>query len=380
MKPLFALFLLVCTLSTTVWAREFSLATWHMNHLAKNYNQGGNARSKDEFAYLKAVGKQLNADIVALQEVDGEVAARRVLPGYNMYFSSRRDRRRVGFAVRRSAFDVIVHHEDFKSISMNNALPRGVDLSVIVSNTEIRILNIDMIRGCEDKDIKRQTRECSRLRKQWRFLAEWIYQRIEEGVAFAVVGDFGKSFKIDDDQSAWQMLHGEEVPLGSLVRVTQAQQNTCWGGETNYFLNHILLNKKAADFVVPKSFGQVSYDGSSIERQKISEHCPMMVRLDLPASAVVYKNVAKETGEATIAASDVAAAATTVATAMPKPVNTAAAVVPRIEAPAKPATNTSVEHFSTIRRELDKLQSQSNQATIDNILQALEALEAQITN
>ena len=59
------------------------------------------ARSGEDIAALRRYAQDLDADIVALQEVDGAEAARLVFPDYEFCFSGRVAVQNNGFAIRR---------------------------------------------------------------------------------------------------------------------------------------------------------------------------------------------------------------------------------------------------------------------------------------
>ena len=59
------------------------------------------ARSREDIAALKRHARALDADVVALQEVDGPEAARLVFPEYQFCFSGRVAVQNNGFAIRR---------------------------------------------------------------------------------------------------------------------------------------------------------------------------------------------------------------------------------------------------------------------------------------
>ena len=63
-------------------------------------SRGRFERSSRDFEALAAYGRELDADVIALQEVDGAQAAQLVLPGYQFCFTSRRHPQNNGFAIR----------------------------------------------------------------------------------------------------------------------------------------------------------------------------------------------------------------------------------------------------------------------------------------
>ena len=84
------------------------------------------ARSREDIAALKRHARTLNADVVALQEVDGPEAARLVFPDYQFCFSGRIAVQNNGFAIRRGL--PFLCAPDLADLSMNDDVRRGVEL------------------------------------------------------------------------------------------------------------------------------------------------------------------------------------------------------------------------------------------------------------
>ena len=100
------------------WIR---IASWNLNLL--HWRTGGAlwrgavARSEDDYRILARYARDLDADVIAFQEVNGPRAAARVFPArdYALHFSGRYDSRYddiyVGFAVRKGRFDRVVRRD-----------------------------------------------------------------------------------------------------------------------------------------------------------------------------------------------------------------------------------------------------------------------------
>src|SRR5690349_12774389 len=90
-------------------AAELKLATWNLAWLTlrpagdPELPRDLTTRRPADFDLLAAYARRLDADMVALQEVDGPEAAARVFDPrtYEFHFAQERDVQRVGFAVRR---------------------------------------------------------------------------------------------------------------------------------------------------------------------------------------------------------------------------------------------------------------------------------------
>src|SRR5688572_31281623 len=74
-------------------------------------------RSGEDIAALRAHARRLDADVIALQEVDGAAAARLVFPDYEFCFSGRISVQNNGFAIRRGV--AFACGPELESLSLN---------------------------------------------------------------------------------------------------------------------------------------------------------------------------------------------------------------------------------------------------------------------
>ncbi len=66
--------------SAAARAGELKIAAWNIEHLAAADGEGCKPRTDADYAVLAAYAEALDADVIALQEVQSEAAARRVFP------------------------------------------------------------------------------------------------------------------------------------------------------------------------------------------------------------------------------------------------------------------------------------------------------------
>ena len=118
------LFLAFCFLffAHTALAAPIKIATWNIKHLRDTDNEGPNKRKQADYDRLSQYAKQSDADIVALQEVEGPEAAKRVFDPtkYNFFFSSRNDVMLTGFAVRKNLN--VIQNPDYSDLSLGGRL------------------------------------------------------------------------------------------------------------------------------------------------------------------------------------------------------------------------------------------------------------------
>jgi endonuclease/exonuclease/phosphatase family metal-dependent hydrolase len=255
------------------------IATWNLAWLHGQDGKGTIARREADYARLRAYAARLDADIVALQEVGGEDAAARVLDPavYAFAIAGQRDAQRTGFAYRRSLS--VTRHADLVELDVGG-LRHGVDITVHLGGSDLRLLAVHLKSGCFDGALGRGGKACAKLLDQLPALEAWIDAREREGVPFAVLGDFNRRLRQDDE--VWRELDDRHPVPADLTLVTGGQRSRCWNGKYPDYIDHIVLDAQAAAWLVPGSFEQMLYDPADARyRATLSDHCPISVRLAL---------------------------------------------------------------------------------------------------
>ena len=154
------------------------------------------ARSEADFQALRRHAERLDADVVALQEVEDASAASRVFRGYAFCFSARRDRQNVGFAVRRGlAFRC---EADVEALSLDDRVRRGSVLTLFPGEpSELRLLSIHLKSGCSRDPLEGSMASCRTLARQGPVLGAWIDAQMASGRPFAILGDFNRDLRGD---------------------------------------------------------------------------------------------------------------------------------------------------------------------------------------
>ena len=175
------------------------IATWNIEHLRAGDNQGDVRRTEEDYDRLAQYAHQLDADVIALQEVDGEAAAARVFSPdeYDFYFSNRTNPQRTGFAVR-NTLDV-TPNPDFMELGLDGSLRYGTDISINHNGQIIRLLSIHLKSFCFDNPLDTNDSDCRKLNEQVDILETWIDERATEGTPFAILGDFNRRFDAPGD-------------------------------------------------------------------------------------------------------------------------------------------------------------------------------------
>jgi endonuclease/exonuclease/phosphatase family metal-dependent hydrolase len=289
MRCLLALALLL--LAAPAAAQEVKLSTWNIAWLTlkpaghPDLPRDLRARTPEDFALLRGYASRLAADIVALQEIDGEEAAARVFDPatYAIHLTDERDTQRPGFAIRRTLR--FTPNRDLAELDLRagarRSLRRGADVTVEMPNgARLRLLSIHLDAGCRDEPLEGSAnRDCDSLAEQAAILARWAEARRREGVAFAILGDFNRRMGPRDG-----FLRTIEA-AAPVTRPTEGLSSPCWadarGGRP--FISHLLLGGPAAEWLVPRSLSVLAYgERDRSYRDRLSDHCPVSVRLRLP--------------------------------------------------------------------------------------------------
>lgn len=279
-------------------ARELRLASWNMEWLTSRQEAvppNVKVRTEEQFAAMRRYAAMLDADVIAVQEVDGAEIAAKVLPPevYDLRFTDEKsddggpEVQRVGFAVRKSA-DITV-----KAVAPMSSLDRpscgrtareGLDMTLEVDGQPLRLLVVHLKSGCQRDPITvGNLCSCLTLSEQAQILQEWASRRQSEGVPFAILGDFNRVLEKDYNgkitgDSVWGAINRYGVKLHD---AGFKRDTACWGaphGPT--FIDHVLLDDKAWKLAKEGTtfrecvFNEPKHDGTGL-----SDHCPVYVEL-----------------------------------------------------------------------------------------------------
>lgn len=267
------------------------VATWNLEWLTarpegdRALPQDVHPKRPEDLVTLSRYAAQLNADLIAIQEVDGREVAAQVFPpaAYSIHMTRDHVVQRVGLVVRRGLeYDVnpdasalVVSGKD-AGRERPGALRSGADITLHLAAGPLRVLAVHLKALCEHDMLTRSHRPaCLTLRAQLPPLRDWIAARQQEGVAFIVLGDFNRWM---DDKD--QFLAGLRA-VAPLVRATEGRSSPCWGGER--FIDHILAGGPATAWMQPATLSVLTYrETEPIWKERLSDHCPVAVRFRLP--------------------------------------------------------------------------------------------------
>jgi endonuclease/exonuclease/phosphatase family metal-dependent hydrolase len=277
-------FFLALLIPATAHAEDIKVATWNLNwltlraHSAAGLPSDVKTREPEDFDRLAHYAEELNADVIAIQEVDGWDPAAKLFPRdrYTIQMTHDHVVQRVGIVVRRGLhFD---RNPDVTAIDPNPALHlrSGADLTLHLHAGDLRLLAVHLKTGCPDQPLDRSKRRpCVELRDQIAPLQAWIAARQAERVAFLVLGDFNRRMEPPDQ---FILALRKAAPM---TRVTEGRSSPCWGNEA--FIDHILTGGAARNWLVPDSLRVLTYREQGHEwQERLSDHCAVSIRLAVP--------------------------------------------------------------------------------------------------
>jgi endonuclease/exonuclease/phosphatase family metal-dependent hydrolase len=278
--------LLLACLTLPARAAELKFATWNLEWLTDRPDgdralpQDAHPKRPEDIATLARYAAQLDADVIAIQEVDGRAIAARIFPPerYSIHMTGDHVVQRVGLVVRRGlTYDV---NPDDTALALPGPPPAhlrsGADITLHLPGGKLRVLAVHLKTGCERDPLTSSRRpDCKTLAAQLPPLQAWIAARKAEGVAFIVLGDFNRWMEGKDQVIAALR---EAAPL---ARATEGRSSPCWGGER--FIDHILAGGAAAQWMEPATLSvQVFRETGEEWKDRLSDHCAVAVRFRLP--------------------------------------------------------------------------------------------------
>lgn len=239
------------------------------------------ARSREDIRALRRHAERLDADVIALQEVDGEAAARLVFRDHQFCFSSRVSVQNTGFAIRRGV--PFACGPELQALSLEDDVRRGVELRVFPGTArEIRLLSVHLKSGCSRDALDSSRPACGQLAKQVPILERWIDAQAAAGIPFAVLGDFNRDLRREPPgPSLWREIDDADPPEADLVNTAEGQgfQNCSPAQTFSGYIDYILLSRGLAQGLVENSFGRELFRPRDALRRKLSDHCPVYIRL-----------------------------------------------------------------------------------------------------
>jgi len=297
---------LAAALMSTGASAEIRVASWNLNNLHHQLDEplrpGAPARTEADIEILRKYRDRADADVFALQEVNGPRAAQLVFPieQWDLFFSGRyaddlitgreSDRIYTGFAVRRGVFDA-VSKRDVPEISVQHTDGRptrwGTEILVEKDGDLLRLMSVHLKSGCHEGSLEPATTpDCMTLAAQRAPLESWIDAAAAAPVPFVIAGDWNRRMNVhgQNDHIWGEIDDGDPVGL-DLWRLPFNRNSGCNAGFTEP-IDFIVFDDRAWRLVDETSFAEIVYDADDwdADRHTPSDHCPIVVVLDWPTA------------------------------------------------------------------------------------------------
>lgn len=272
---------------------ELKIATWNIEHLAEANGTGCRPRTDQDYLTLRRYADQLDADVIAFQEVENEAAAARVFDParYSIIMSQRPASARggtcydapgqsirqqaVGFAIRKGV--PFSRHPDLSELAFGDPdLRWGVDITV-GEQAPVRLLALHLKSGCNSGRSPTDD-DCPVLFAQLPIVERWVEARARAGDTFAVLGDWNRRMSSRGDPFFADLNDGD--PPGSTLTLAGNGKGARCKVRYSEFIDLIALSGKANRRVIPGSFEEFTY--AVPEDRHPSDHCPISVSLEFP--------------------------------------------------------------------------------------------------
>lgn len=273
LSPLMILILAsIIAFSFPIGSHALTVATWNVEHLAASNGSGCKSRSSADYLALKRLGESLNADIIALQEVENVDALERIFddryelvtstrPVKNPYkcqrskVSPRSTHQATAYAIKKGiAFEI----SEITTLS-----PFGYNRYALVAKLpdyDLQLINVHLKSGCFDNAENSNSSNCRKKLRQVDSLLAWIE---DNGINQQIIlGDFNRRLTRAGDTIA--------AKFNTYTISTQELANC--NPKHQYPIDHIL--SKGIDTTNPRF---VSYD----DEEFLSDHCPVLLDIDI---------------------------------------------------------------------------------------------------
>jgi endonuclease/exonuclease/phosphatase family metal-dependent hydrolase len=146
----------------------------------------------------------------------------------------------------------------------------------------MRLLSVHLKSGCARDPLESERDSCAALSRQVAVLERWIDTQAGQRRPFAVLGDFNRDLRREPPgRSLWGEIDDADPAEADLVNTAEGNTfRNCKPSQTfSGYIDYIVLGRRMARGLMNDSFGRVLYRPVDALRRKLSDHCPVFVRL-----------------------------------------------------------------------------------------------------
>jgi endonuclease/exonuclease/phosphatase family metal-dependent hydrolase len=153
----------------------------------------------------------------------------------------------------------------------------------------MHLLSIHLKSGCSSKPLAAADKACRELARQAPVLENWIEAQARSGRRFVVLGDFNRDLlseaggraSLGRADSFWAQIDDGRPSPARLRNAASGQpfRNCVPGQGHRGYIDNILLSQTLAADAIPGSFSRVTYSATDARHAKLSDHCPVSIRL-----------------------------------------------------------------------------------------------------
>ncbi|ACT57476.1 endonuclease/exonuclease/phosphatase family protein [Candidatus Liberibacter asiaticus] len=292
-------FLVPCTASV---AQKVRLVSWNINTLSEQEGvslwKNSVKRTTSDYTLLRQYAKNLDADIVFLQEMGSYNAVAKVFPKntWCIFYSterlinhSKRDSNNdihTAIAVRKK--NVRVLQQSYPLLGAKDSFSRAgnrraVELLVEINGKKIWVLDIHLKSFCFLDSLENTySPSCSLLSQQAQWLKDWITQKKESLVPFVIAGDFNRKINyLGNNDDFWKTID----PNDSLIRFPKEKDSRCNANKNlrnKIPIDYFVMDQNAYKFLIQESFSEILYNEDDIKSRgkRLSDHCPISIDYD----------------------------------------------------------------------------------------------------
>ncbi|UTA47582.1 endonuclease/exonuclease/phosphatase family protein [Simiduia sp. 21SJ11W-1] len=270
--------------------KPLRLASWNIEHLAERDGEGCKPRTEADYTQLRDYAARLNADVVALQEVESEAALARVFPKDKWQFvvspraasqtyecrgsTQFSTQQRVAFAIRKGVEFSYNPQENLTALGLNeDGLRLGLVITLTHTQPATKLLAIHAKSGCFINDYQREQdkRACKLLGRQAPVLDAWVEAQLATNTPFAILGDFNHRLLAPNNR-LWQELSKVDGQPAAVVNAMSGLQSC--HPKYKELIDHIVFGGPAAT-----GFVRFSARSHNYEHTMLADHCAISAEL-----------------------------------------------------------------------------------------------------